>query len=178
RVTSNGPRPMPDGRKWGVEFKVKGKYQFMNLAQDGLHSAIGRDLLSQVVLYGDALNWDAVVIVVLAADASATRTDVGRFKKYVSLKDADPADFHPKGYVWAVDLTDLKDALIPDLHKRAEWFTKRQAAGLPPREVMFESPPGERNSFPHGWSEYYRLMLEDGEGTAKAPWPRILKQGN
>lgn len=169
---------LDDGRKWGVEFKVKGNWQFMNLALEGLHTAVGRDLLSQVVLYGDALDWDAVVVVVLAADASAVRTNVNKFKRYAPLKNADPAEFHPKGFVWAIDLTDLKEALIPDLHKRARWFGQRQEKGLNPAEVKFESLPGERRDFPWGWSEYYSLAHKDGEGTERAPWPRVLKKGN
>ncbi len=167
---------LDDGRRWGVEFKVKGNYQFLNLALDGIMSPIGRDLLAQVVLYGHALDWDAVLIFIIAADASAVRSNL-RFGKYSSLASADPADFHPKGYLWALDLEDLKDALIPDLHKRAAWFAKRQAAGKDPAQVKFEQSPQEKGDFPWGWSEYYRLAQKDGDGTAKAPWPKLLKKG-
>lgn len=181
RRTKNGFKEMPGGKRVGIEFKVKGSYQFKNLAADGIHSAIGRDLLAQVTTYGDALKWDSVVIVVMSHDAGPIRNDVSRFKKYAMLKKMKEDQFHAKGFVWAVDLTELKEALAPMLHKRADWFSRRQAAGKDPRDVRFEKAPTERQDFPWGWSEYYDLahadLAETGTGTKRAPWPALLRKG-
>lgn len=139
-----------NGLKWGFEHKHLGRWAYEAVFKRGLEAA-EPVYLAQAVAYGDALNWDAVMWVIMAQDASSTRSDATN-----NLKAKNPAvrwaispDWNPKYQVFAMDLRPYKQTLAKRIRMRAEWFTKYVTEGKNPDEVIREYDPDttDKNTF-------------------------------
>ena len=147
----------PDGRIGRKLFESKhyGRFAYKELARDGIWGAKGRDILAQAALYCDALDLDGALIFVTSQDASSMRYE---------LKNTDA---HPKLMIFDVDRSQLQ-ALIPQLKKRAEWFTEWAKYDGNPANVAWEHEPSPKK-FPYSYSEYLDRAVLDGPGMKVAP---------
>lgn len=156
------------GLRVGWEHKHFGRFTYKELARDGIWTPKGASVLAQGALYGHAMGWDRVLIMVISQDASSTRFE---FKQ----KWARGLDLHPKGQFWLVDMEELLP-LVDRLHERARWFSDYYRSGGDPGAVKWETPcPADwrdataTNVFPWGYTEYEDRAVEDGEGHIEAP---------
>jgi hypothetical protein len=145
------------GLKWGFEHKMWGRYQLKQVGQHGLMAA-APEVVAQVLLYGYALDWDAVMIVVASQDASSMRFE------YRNAKITE----HPKLNTYALNLREMYDEYIPYLQRRAEWFTEWYETDGNPAHVAIEAKDA-KGVFPWGYSEYQSLAIADGPGHLEAP---------
>jgi hypothetical protein len=178
-----------DGQAWidgvlvGTEFKHFGRFAFKELARDGLlGSEKGLDILCQGVLYGHALGWQQLLIVVMSQDASSMRLEFKQ--KAFAGRD----DIHPKMQHWLVDLVEAEALLLKPLLRRAKWFCDWYENDGNPANVAWEHRPDshqhkgyrgkmEECAFPWPWSEWQDRAIADGQGTLVAPpLPAILEQ--
>lgn len=179
-----------DGLVWGFEHKHLGRFGYQKAFKEGFMIA-NPDYMAQVTMYADALGWDAVLIVVLAQDASATVYDYRMAgeaawnndpKNPRGNKTKNPTtyarnewglreDFDPKVQLFAYDLRQLKGYAAPPLHERARQIIELSAT---PERVKREYDPtkkndGKTNNFPCFWRgggscPFYQQCLADGEG--------------
>ena len=155
-------RALDDGLVWGFEHKVIGYLQYIKLFDKGL--MVGKPgYFYQALLYGDALGWDAVLFVVLADDAAATKG-----QRSMELRKKNPAawasreDWHPKVQIIPLDLRPYYP-LIPQVHKRAEALS----AVTDPAEVKREY--SGTGVFPCGYCDWKARCNIDGEGSIEIP---------
>ncbi len=142
-----------DGMTWGLEVKHYGRWAYENILKKGLEEA-APDVVAQCALYGDALGWDACLVVVTSQDASSIRSDITRNRKAKNpaIRWADRPGIHPKVTLVALDLRPLYETLVPVLKHRAEWFTQWKEQDGNPANVKWEIYPGD-DKFPWSYSE-------------------------
>lgn len=110
---------LADGFKWGWEHKNPGRYGYMDIIK-GTFEATQPGYLTQVVLYGDALEWDRVLVQVVSQDASSIRTERSmENRKKDSAAWVNHEDYDPKVQLIGLDLHPLYP-FIPALHERAK----------------------------------------------------------
>lgn len=153
----------PDGRLEntgiGIEHKHFGRFAYKEIARDGIWGERGREVLAQCALYGDALNWDSVLILITSQDASSMRMELRK------------SSVHPKLMMFHIGMDQLS-GLIPQLKIRAEWFINWQKHDGNPVKVCWETEPSHKK-FPWSYSEYLDRALVDGPGLTQAPPPFI-----
>lgn len=146
---------LSDGLRWGWEHKLYGAYSYKEVifAPDIITGASG--LVSQGLLYGDALGWDAVVTTVLSSDASLIRGEVTKIRNWAETgKSADTRERNsrlleryltknPKVDIDYLDLRTMKAAFIPKMKRRAVALTETHAAGISPDLVAREKDPAK-----------------------------------
>lgn len=155
---------------WGFESKHFGRWGYEDILKRGLEES-APDIIAQVALYGDALGWDACLVVVTSQDASSVRSDMTRNRKAKNPASrwADKPGLDPKVQLFAVDIRPLKETLVPVLLERAQWFIdwKADPEGSDPAMVRWEIEPSD--AFPWGWSEWKTQAMMDGQGDITAP---------
>lgn len=154
---------LEDGLVWGFEHKVIGYLRFVDIFRDGLFKA-KPEYIAQSLLYGDALGWDAVLFVVLADDAAATK---GQRTKNAKQPWASREDWNPKVQLIPVDLRPLKP-LVPLLHKRAEGIAAAIAQGK-----LIQREHSGTKVFPCGycdWQDRCNIDGNDGVEVEKGPF--------
>lgn len=164
----NAATRLEDGLVWGFESKHFGRWGYEDILKKGLEES-SPETIAQVALYGDALGWDAALVVVTSQDASSVRSDMTRNRqaKNPAVRWADRPGLNPKVALFAVDIRPLKETLVPVLLDRAEWFIRWKEQDGDPANVMWEIQPSDE--FPWGWAEWKTQALLDGQGTETAP---------
>ena len=167
--TTKGETYDADGMTWGLEVKHYGRWAYENILKKGLEEA-APDVVAQCALYGDALGWDACLVVVTSQDASSIRSDITRNRKAKNpaIRWADRPGIHPKVTLVALDLRPLYETLVPVLKHRAEWFTQWKEQDGNPANVKWEIYPGD-DKFPWSYSEWQGQAIADGQGMLEAP---------
>jgi hypothetical protein len=146
-----------EGRKWGWEHKHFGRFGYKDIAEKGLFVS-HPDIIAQTALYGMALNWDAVSIVITSQDASSIKFELRKMRRKVN----------PKMMVFNLDLTnDVYPLLEGPLRDRAEALQKVVDETVKPEEVEREFNATE--NFPCGYCVYQDRCKLDGQGTFKVP---------
>lgn len=156
---------LDDGLVWGWEHKVFNIWPVLMTGKDGL-LVQKPEAVEQGILYGHALDWDAVLVQVMAQDASAVRTELRKSKRFAMLKDTEA--FHVKGNFYAVDLRPLYVSVLPGLLRRAEWFMEWKENDGDPAHVAWEKEP-RMDKFPWSYSEHVSQAISDGQGELVAP---------
>jgi hypothetical protein len=145
------------GKKWGWEHKHFGRFGYKDIAEQGLFAS-HPDILAQTALYGLALEWDMVSIVITSQDASSIKFELRKMRRKVN----------PKMMVFNIDLTnDVYPLLSGPLKDRAEAL-QRVAEGLVKPEDIEREFDGTKN-FPCGYCVYQDRCKLDGQGTVKVP---------
>lgn len=160
---------VPGTERWGFEHKHFGRWAYEDIMKKGLVEA-APEIVAQVSLYGDALNWDKCLVVITSQDASSIRSDMTRNKKaknpHARWADAeDVAD--PKVMLFALDMRQSIPALVPALKQRAMWFANWYANDGDPTHVMWEHEPGKYWAW--DYSEFGDAARRDPQGTLQAP---------
>lgn len=178
-----------DGLTWGFEHKHVGRYKYEDIVKRGSVYAASPEYVVQSLMYGSALEWDAVAYVIVSQDASSIRGDAtaNLRAKRPEVRWAAKADYHPKVTIEFVDLRPLYGTLGESAYARAEWLAKWYERDGNPANVRREYDPedlskqnwrvgddGEPYSeygpqFPCSYCPWYRKCVEDGEGTEDAP---------
>lgn len=156
-------RTLDDGLVWGFEHKVIGYLRFVEIFREGLFKA-KPGYVTQSLLYGDALDWDAVLFVILADDAAATKGERTKALRQKTVPAwAKREDWNPKVQLHALDLRPLK-ALVPAIHNRAKALS--EVAGRP-EEVQREF--NGTKTFPCGYCDWRDRCNIDGDGSIVIP---------
>ncbi len=175
-------RPLGDGRVWGFEHKHLGRFQYLKTFREGFLNA-HPDYMAQLTLYGDALGWDAALVVVLAQDGSSTAYEQRQSERWATTgktqatRDrhawATRPDWDAKVLLYAYDLAQYRAFAVAGLHRRAEEIAA--ASGRPEtvkREYHPEVPDGETNNFPCSWRggscPVLTWCLDNGDGAVEA----------
>jgi len=171
-----------DDKRWGFEHKLFGRYSYLKLFKLGLFKG-APSIVSQVLLYGYYLDWDAVSIVVLSQDASSMRgertTSLRLHDKGKTVETrrrhawATREDWNPKVQVYNLpSLRRFYDGFIPTLQTRAEALTST----TDPDEVIREADPGDSKPFPCNYCDWKDRCVAAGPGTVLIP-PSPLQEG-
>lgn len=183
----DGEIPTDDGLKWGFEHKHLGRWAYEKVFKVGLERG-EPGYLAQSIAYADALGWDAVMMVIMAQDASSTASDATQ-----NLRAKNPAvrwavrpDWDPKYQVIAMDMRPYKDGLAKRIRQRGEWFINWAEAEPDPDAVVREyDAESESKStyfaegdkvvrtngppFPCSHCPWLQRCLEVGQGTIGPP---------
>jgi hypothetical protein len=166
--------------KWGFEHKHFGRYEYQKIYKQGLMAA-APEIVSQVSLYGDALGWDYVLILIVGKDASSNKGDARQNR---NVKDRSRLwvgeDWNAKVQVFALDLRPLKESLVPRLHMRAKWLeehiSKATAEGLAAETIgdglypEYDPYPGPKGiAFPCSYCEWLQRCQKVGLDGTLAP---------
>lgn len=144
----------------GVEHKDPGVNSFGNVLRGGVAGGKPEWLL-QGTLYGEAFDWDYLLVITIALDATAVKSPkMGMLKL---LNDM----LHAKGHFELHDLRELRAAYYPRLKRRAVALNKFAASGADPAEVEREYSGSV--GFPCGYCEWQSRCKLDGAGTVKMP---------
>ena len=175
-----------DGLQWGFEHKHYGRYEYERMLKLGLEQG-NPEALSQILMYGDALGWDACFLVVVSQDASAVRGDMTINKR--SKEESNvwvTGDMNPKVAFYTVDIREYKNSLIPMLKMRAEWLTKHRDDATPPRPEFRPYPVKGKNKqrddkngkidFPCSYCPYRDRCVVDGPTGLEAPRLPFIKE--
>lgn len=157
---SGHPDGVLEGTKIGVEHKHYGRFAYKEIARDGIWGPKGRDVLAQSALYGDALGWDSVLIMITSQDASSMRMEL-------NTNAFRGKGIHPKLMMFHVSMEQLS-AFVPQLKARAEFFINWAKYDGNPGNVNWESEPNPKK-FPWSYSEYTTRAILDGPGLKDAP---------
>ena len=159
---------MPDGKKWGFEHKHFGRWAYENIMKKGLVAA-SPEIIGQIALYGDALGWDACMVVVTAQDASSVRSDMTRNSKAKNpaARWADTTEADPKVMIFGIDIKEAAFTIVPMLKLRAQWFMRWYEEDGNPNNVMWENEPGKYWSW--DYSEWGDLAKASSQGFKQAP---------
>jgi hypothetical protein len=157
---------------WGFEHKHLGRYSYMKCFKLGFEAA-NAGYMAQVILYGHALGWDKVMVVVLGQDASGNQAEYNRShnakKKTQANAWAQRLDWDSKVQLFALDLRPWY-GFIPQLHDRARQVaqvTQETGPGSVRREGdgiavnMSSASP----AFPCGYCDFVDRCNLDGNGT-------------
>ncbi len=180
--------------KWGFEHKHLGRWAYEHVFKFGIDEA-EPEHVAQVAMYGDALGWDACLEMIIAQDASSTRSDA---RINLGVKDKTKAWAHREGWDPKIqlvthDIHRLQRMLVPALHRRAQWLSKIRAEDVDPGRVVREFDPTdtrlrwqnndgvveqvEEPEFPCSYCPYLQRCLDDGPGDLYAPttpWMRAM----
>lgn len=160
RYWATGEDSKIDGLVWGFEHKVVGYLRFIDIFKDGLFKA-KPEYITQALLYGDALGWDAVLFVVLADDAAATKGQRTKTKHPWASRE----DWNPKVQLIGVDLRPLKP-LVPLILERAKALSEVVVDGKA-HEILREH--NGTKTFPCGYCDWKDRCNIDGDGTVEIP---------
>jgi hypothetical protein len=178
-------RTMADGLIWGFENKYVGRFKYLKIFKEGFERG-APDYFCQVILYGHALGWDKVTVIVMAQDASSENMEATRAlqAKTRTSKNSWPLrlDWNPKVQVYHLDLRPWY-ALIPKLNERANDITRitqTLGAAAVRREFdgirTYDDRGLTKLSFPCGYCDFADQCNADGNGTeAACPLPAQLK---
>lgn len=179
-------------RVWGFEHKHLGRWAYEHVFKFGIDEA-EPEHVAQVAMYGDALGWDACLELIVAQDASSTRSDA---RNNLGVKDKTKAWAHKEGWNPKVqlvthDIHRLQRMLVPELHRRAEWLSKLREDDVDPSRVVREFDPTdtklrwqvndgvvekvEEPSFPCSYCPYLQRCLDDGVGDMYAPTTPFMR---
>lgn len=150
-----------EGLKWGFEHKVLGRYSYLDVFKQGL-MASKPGYITQAMLYGDALGWDAVLFTVLSADHTSTKGEHTQASR--------PSRANPEGQAWThKEGWDAKALIIPiDLRPLAPLLPvmKQRAADLSavtnPHTVSREY--SGTDNFPCNYCNWQKQCVADGDG--------------
>jgi hypothetical protein len=161
-----GTNPLlADGRKWGFEHKHIGRYGYKKILEQGFMQA-EPVYMAQTVTYGDALDWDAVLVVVMAQDASSTTFEIRNAAKqgrtWATLPTTDP-----KILMFAYDLKAMRPLAAP-LKARAQDIMTIAAFGKP--EDVAAEYDGKR-VFPCGYCPVQGWCQQHPGGSAVTQSP-------
>jgi hypothetical protein len=170
-----GYGPMPDGMKWGFEHKHLGRYSYMDLFKNGYAS--NKEYWNQLLLYGYYLDWDAVLVCVLAQDQSGIRQEKNEaLRRLKTSKNpgyyrwAESPTFDTKVQLHAFYLRPHYVASIPRLEERARWLaTVDRPQGVAREADAIKVNPRGNPAFPCGFCDYADRCIADGPGTEVAP---------
>ena len=163
----------------GFEHKNLGRYGYEGLFKEYVYTGAWNTAvegeapvyLCQSLTYGMALGWDRSLFVVVAQDASSTRSDATRNRK---IKDASKIwanhpDWNPKAFIFWLELADYKVFLWPMIRNRAGWLTKWKARpDADPDQVQREYDP-EKELFPCTYCPWYTRCKEVGQQGLRGP---------
>ena len=164
-----------DDKRWGFEHKLFGRYSYLKLFKLGLFKG-APNIISQVVLYGYYLGWDAVTVVALSQDASSMRgertTSLRLHEKGKTVETrnrhawATRDDWNPKVLVYNLpSLSSFYDGFMPSLTARAEALT----AVEDPDAVVREADPGDSKPFPCNYCDWKDRCIAAGPGSMLIP---------
>jgi hypothetical protein len=178
-------RELHDGLIWGFEHKYVGRFKYLKIFKEGFERG-APDYFSQVILYGHALGWDKVTVVIMAQDASSMNMEANNAlgAKTRTSKNSWPLrlDWNPKVQVYHLDLRPWY-ALIPRLEERANSITsvtqtlgaaavRRDGDGV---RTYVDYKGLTKLSFPCGYCDFADQCNADGDGTeAVCPLPSQL----
>lgn len=177
-----------DGLTWGYEHKQLGRWGYETTFKKGVEEG-EPGYLCQVVSYGMARGWDAAFVVVMAQDASSTRSDArtNLGSKNPRVRWANNPDWDPKMLTYGVDLRPYYPTLGRRLLQRAEWLTGWYDNDGDPAHVAREANPESTRRdeylvsatgditrvpgppFPCGWCPWLARCQRDGGGGECAP---------
>jgi hypothetical protein len=173
---ADGWAEMPDGMKWGFEHKHLGRYSYMDIFKNGYKN--NKEYWNQLLLYGYYLNWDAVLVCILAQDQSGIRQEKNEALRRIKTSKspgyymwAQSPHFDTKVQLHAFYLRPHYVGLIPRLEERARWLSTVTDPGSVAREAdaIKVNPKNGNPAFPCGFCDYADRCIEDGPGTEVAP---------
>lgn len=172
---------MPDGLVWGFEHKHVGRFKYLKIFKEGFERG-APDYFAQVIIYGYALGWDKVTVVVMAQDASSENMEATRALQAKKRTSANSwplrLDWNPKVQVYHLDLRPWY-ALIPKLELRAGDIgrivhtlgaaaVRRDGDGI----RTYDDRGITKLAFPCGYCDFADQCNSDGNGTeAVTPLP-------
>ena len=118
------------------------------------------ETVAQQLVYADGRGWDKCLLVIVAHDASAVRTQVNRSPK------KDWTGFNPKIQLVAMDVRESA-SLVVGLRKRATWFQSWHTEDGNPAHIKRELDVTD--GFCQKVCEWYDQCLADGDGEMVAP---------
>lgn len=175
-------RTLQDGLVWGFEHKHVGRFKYLKIFKEGFERG-APDYFAQVIIYGKALGWDKVTLVIMAQDASSMTFEANNSlgAKTRTSKNSWPLrlDWNPKVQIYHLDLRPWY-ALIPKLAKRAadiSAIVQAQGAAAVRRDgdgirTYVDNRGLTKLAFPCGYCDFADQCNVDGNGTeAVTPLP-------
>lgn len=175
-------RELEDGCIWGFEHKHSGLFKYLKIFKEGLERG-APDYFAQVIIYGKALGWDKVTLVIMAQDASSMNREANNALGAKTRTSANSwplrLDWNPKVQVYHLDLRPWY-ALIPKLTERAQDITRivhTQGAAAVRRDgdgirTFVDYKGLTKLTFPCGYCDFADQCNADGNGTeAVCPLP-------
>lgn len=174
REEALGVRTLQDGLVWGFEHKHLGRFKYLKIFKEGFERG-APDYFAQVIIYGHALGWDKVTLVLLAQDASGVQMEANQSlgAKTRTSKNSWPLrdDWNPKVQLAHLDLRPWY-ALVPRLNKRADEISRvvqQVGAAAIRRESDGIRTKVDRGltklTFPCGYCDFADRCNLDGAGT-------------
>lgn len=180
-AAGSDPQVLQDGLVWGFEHKHVGRFKYLKIFKEGFERG-APDYFAQVIIYGKALGWDKVTVIVMAQDASSENMEATRALQAKTRTAANSwplrTDWNPKVQIYHLDLRPWY-ALIPKLTDRAQDISRivqAQGAAAVRRDGdgirTYEDRGITKLAFPCGYCSYADQCNADGNGTeAVTPLP-------